>query len=246
MRKISFCLTSFNRFDSIVKIINTISPHVDEVVISDDHSNIEIFNQLNSFTKNFNNVFLYRNEFNVGAFHNKHIVLEKAKNDWCVLFDSDNQIEKKYIDILHTIEKWDEKTIYSPSNFGTKNFSEYNNKKFNDVKSLIFDDDGTANNNAWLFNTGNYFLNRKKYIEVSEKWKDIIKYVEVISFCFLWFKNGGNFMVVPHLKYNHIRSKDSFYLAQISKHKKMTDYIKNCIIKNEDFNKDIITKTINK
>ena len=53
-------------------------------------------------------------------------------------------------------------------------------------------------------------------------------------------------MVVPHLKYNHIRSKDSFYLAQISKHKKMTDYIKNCIIKNEDFNKDIITKTINK
>ena len=47
MRKISFCITTFNRFDSVVKIINAISPHVDEVVISDDHSDIKIFNKLN-------------------------------------------------------------------------------------------------------------------------------------------------------------------------------------------------------
>ena len=47
-RKISLVLTNYNRLDAITRLINNVTLF-DEIVINDDFSDINIFNQLKSF-----------------------------------------------------------------------------------------------------------------------------------------------------------------------------------------------------
>ena len=62
------------------------------------------------------------------------------------------------------------------------------------------------------------------------------------TFSYLWFKQGGKLHVTSELKYNHVRSSDSFYLTEETRHKKMNKYLNECIKANVNINSEEILK----
>jgi glycosyltransferase involved in cell wall biosynthesis len=164
MRKISLCLTNYNRkellIDSFANVIN--DERISEIVISDDHSDIVIYDYLVNYFKDNPKVKFFRNSTNMGMSHNKCLSLSRAENDWCVIFDSDNIIKSDYIDRLYAIEKWNEDTIYHPDwawvTFDFREWSGMTIDKYNVKEHLhkpMFD---------CLLNVCNYFVNKKRYI----------------------------------------------------------------------------------
>jgi len=236
-RKISLVLTNYNRYDSIIRLISNVTLF-DEVVINDDCSEISLFNKLKDFCVGKPNIKLYRNDTNVGAFHNKYIAMTKATNDWCVLFDSDNLLQNSYVETLLGIPTWDEDTIYQPSSFGPFNFIKYEGTTFSKSSDLLLD-------LGALFNGGNYFVNKNKYISVVGGWESIIKYVEVHSLLYLWLLDNGKFNVTPGLNYVHVTSHDSFYMSHEQYHIKMKAYLMNCVKNGTGLDKEEIIKLNN-
>lgn len=236
-KKISLVLTNYNRVDAIIRLIDNVTLF-DEIVINDDCSEISIFNKLKNFCDTKPHVKLFRNDKNVGAFHNKYIAMTQASNDWCVLFDSDNLLKDSYVETLLGIKEWDVNTIYQPSQFGPFNFIKYEGTTF-DKPSDLLEDLGA------LFNGGNYFVNKNKYISVVSGWEDVIKYVEVNSLLYLWLLEGGKFNVTPNLNYLHVTSHDSFYMSHEKYHIKMKAYLMDCVRNGKNLNKEEIIKLNN-
>ena len=237
-RKISLVLTNYNRLDAIINLINKVTLF-DEIVINDDFSDINIFNQLKSFCDTKPHVKLYRNESNVGAFHNKYLAITKATNDWCVLFDSDNVLMDSYVETLFGLSEWDNDTIYQPSQFGPFDFKKYEGTLFSTPNDILPD-------LGALFNGGNYFVNKNKYISTITGWENIIKYVEVHTLLYLWLLEGGKFYVTPNLNYYHVTSPDSFYMSHEQYHIRMKAYLLDCIKNNKELDKEEIIKLNNR
>jgi len=236
-RKISLVLTNYNRVDAIIRLINNVTLF-DEIVINDDFSHLNIFNQLKSFCDTKPHVKLYRNERNVGAFHNKYLAITKSTNDWCVLFDSDNLLNDSYVETLLGLGEWDNDTIYQPSQFGPFNFTKYEGSTFSNPSDLSLD-------LGALFNGGNYFVNKNKYISVVKGWEDTIKYVEVNALLYLWLLKDGKFYVTPNLNYLHVTSHDSFYMSHEQYHIRMKSYLMDCVNNKKELNKEEIIKLNN-
>ena len=87
---------------------------VSEIIICDDDSKdilelTQLLIQINS-----NKIKMYKNGKNLGCYLNKIEVISKCTNEWAILLDSDNVIEKDYIDTLYNIQEWNANTIYHP------------------------------------------------------------------------------------------------------------------------------------
>ena len=110
---ITICITTFNRCERTIKSFISVAddPRVSEIVICDDCSEDLIFKKLKHKIKTINNakIKLFRNKENKGAFLNKVESIKKCSNDWVALIDSDNEIDKSYIDNLP--EKKDNNTF---------------------------------------------------------------------------------------------------------------------------------------
>ena len=236
-RKISLVLTNYNRLDAITRLINNVTLF-DEIVINDDFSDINIFNQLKSFCDSLPHVKLYRNDRNVGAFHNKYLAMTKSTNDWCVLFDSDNLLKDSYVETLFGLGEWDNDTIYQPSHYGAFNYKNYEGTTFSASSDINLD-------LGALFNGGNYFVNKNKYISVVKGWESTIKYVEVMSLLYLWLLDGGKFHVTPNLNYLHVTYPDSFYMSHEQYHIRMKAYLMDCVKNEKELNKEEIIKLNN-
>ena len=234
--KFSLVLTNYNRFKSIVGAIQEIHDMVDEVIVNDDASNKlydgkNVHEVLTEWCKDYPNVKLYRNEKNVGAFHNKHLALEKATNDWCILLDSDNFLPRKYIQVLKNTEL-KENTIYNPcTSIVNGNRWEYPPRVWGkeDLKSIPRE--------GHLFNGGNYLVPRKAYLEVSKDWLGYINYIEVAVFAYLWMKKGNYINVLKDLEYFHASSDDSFYKSHVEYHKAMKEYLVDIVDNNLELDK---------
>ena len=87
---------------------------VSEIIICDDKSHdINILIQL-LIKINSNKIKMYQNSKNIGCYLNKIEAISKCTNEWAILLDSDNVIEKNYIDTLYNILEWKDNTIYHP------------------------------------------------------------------------------------------------------------------------------------
>jgi GT2 family glycosyltransferase len=163
---ITLSITNYNRselvIDSFTNVLN--DDRINEIIILDDFSSIEIYDDLKSRIENLKNtkIKLYRNDSNLGAFLNKKKAVTLSSNDWVILLDSDNIIDTDYLDNIS--DKRDIKTIYSPSHAVCEspilNYESYIG---------VVDKEGYKNNisngrSIWdcVFNTGNYFFNKKR------------------------------------------------------------------------------------
>jgi len=209
-RKISLCITTFQRFqctlESFVQVAN--DDRLAEIIIVDDCSDQAIYKQLETAVSFCDKVKLYRNEINLDCFLNKHKAISLSTSDFVIILDSDNVIDKSYLDRIFEIENWDKNTSYMPSaaapnfiytHFAGMTFSKTNVANF--LSERLFDT---------MLNCFNFFINRDEYLRVFSNEINPIT-ADSIWFNYLWFAAGNKMYVVPNLFYQHVISEDSHY-----------------------------------
>lgn len=218
---ITLSITTYNRSELVTESFDKVitDDRISEIIIVDDFSSIEIFNDLKNRIDNLKNskIKLYRNDSNLGAFLNKKIAVDLSSNDWIILLDSDNIIDTDYIDNI--IDKKDIGTIYCPSHaicdsptLNYKNYIGILHKE--DYRNNI-----SAGRSIWdcIFNTGNYFFNKKTYLECIEREEPVKNpfAADAYYIIYLLFKNieGSKFEVVPNLHYKHRLHSSSYFVT---------------------------------
>lgn len=209
----SLCITTYNRFEMTLEsfILVKDDPRISEIIIVDDCSEITYYDMLAASTLDMEKVRLIRNERNLGMSLNKKRAIELAKNEWCIVFDSDNVIGPEYLDALElSAGSKSHKTIYCPD-FAKPQF-DY--RKFGGTKI----DQPTARHFLGLtgsdlvLNTCNYVVNREEYLRVYQN-NPQMKGTDTIWFNYLWLSAGNSFYVVPGMEYMHRVHEGSGFLA---------------------------------
>jgi glycosyltransferase involved in cell wall biosynthesis len=214
MNKISIALTNYNRtdllFESIAQVIN--DERIDEIVISDDHSTDNIFDQVCEKYKDVEKVQIFRNTENLDCYRNKRQAVKRATNEYVILFDSDNVLTKEYIDRIYSGENgeriWSPSVLLAPS-FAKPHFDfrELSGKLISkeNVSSLL-----NVGNCSTMLNAMNYFVNREEFLRV---WDGGIDPVTSDSLYqnYNWLSGGNSIYVVPHLEYTHLVHSGSHY-----------------------------------
>jgi glycosyltransferase involved in cell wall biosynthesis len=225
--KISLCITNYNRhemlLESFAKVID--DNRISEIVIVDDHSDEDIYNKVKESVKNMDKVRLLRNKENVGMSRNKYLSVYHAKNQFCIIFDSDNTIDSKYIDQLYQYP-WHPYMILCPDfakpNFDYRKFGRYSFDLYN-VKQYLDDKEFSC-----LINTCNYFVNRQSYMN-TYLYDPNIKASDTIYFNYRWLKAGHKLFVVPGMEYDHRVHKGSGFLEDAKYNMRMAEEIKQLI-----------------
>jgi glycosyltransferase involved in cell wall biosynthesis len=210
---ITLCLTNYNRtdllFESFAQVID--DDRISEIVIVDDHSDIEVFNRVFEYTRSIPKVKLYRNNRNLDCYRNKREAVSHAHNEWVILFDSDNIMTKAYLDALFAVEQdWiaPNNIIYQPSaarpHFIFTSYSGLIVDKYN--VSLHIEESAFST----MLNAMNYFVNRDEFLRV---WDGSIDPVTSDSLFqnYNWLKAGNSIYVVPGLEYEHRVHNGSHY-----------------------------------
>lgn len=220
--KLSLCITTYNRYEltieSFAKVID--DPRIDDIVILDDCSEPETRTKLMNYLCYLNNnnnpsagkISLCFQDHNVGMSKNKRDAIALARNEWVIIFDSDNVIDPTYLDAFYNyirkpisgdITILGESTIFCPdfakpkfdytvySQSGMPAFSRFNAGKF------IVNDDFNC-----LMNTCNYIVNRDFYLK-TYKHNQQHKASDTIWHNYNHLLAGGNFHVVPGMQYFH-------------------------------------------
>lgn len=223
---ISLCITNYNRSKLLFEGISNIlyDQRVSEVVISDDCSRPEIYNSVVWYFKEHPKVKIYRNDVNLDCYHNKAQALRLATNDWCILFDSDNTIDRIYIDKIENLvmSGLTEKTVYTPSfakpHFDFTPFAGINISKLN-IAGLITGLQGDRVQT--MLNAMNYFVNRHEYLRIFDASIKPVTSDSIYQNC-RWLEAGNSIYVVPDLTYyhrvnNHGAEEGSHYASNVRK-----------------------------
>lgn len=198
-RKISLCLTNYNRVSmlsqSYAQVLN--DPRISEVVIVDDHSDVHVWNRL-QWPQHYK-IKLHRNAQNLGCYRNKREAIRKAANEWVIIFDSDNVLTTAYLDRLF-YKEWKPDTIFAPDfaepHFDYTSFAGQTLTKVN-VHTFVDQKHFTA-----LINTMNYFVNRDEYLRVWED-RDEPWTADSALQNYNWLKAGNKIHVLAGLRYTH-------------------------------------------
>lgn len=221
---ITLAITTYNRAELTYKAFEKVisDTRIDEILIVDDVSSLDHYIRLQERTKHIPKVRLVRNQNNLGCYHNKRKAVELASNEWVILLDSDNVIDKSYLDSVYD-SNWDKDTIYAPEfarpHFDYRKFSgQYLSKKTikKMVKVPMFD---------CLINTCNYLVNKEKYLKVWEYHKEPWT-ADTLFHNYNHIKSGGVIYVVPGMQYDHLVHDGSHYKEHVNKTGNMTnDYL---------------------
>ena len=229
--KLSLCITTYNRPALTLSAFEKVytDPRIDEVVIVDDKSTHNNFQILYALLTDFSQTVpeeirrkwsLYVNDINLGMSRNKARALELAKNEWCILFDSDNILDVGYLDALEAFTggKLDESghnTIWCPDfakpQFDYRAFSKSEAPTFGiydakDAARCIIDSRFNC-----LMNTCNYVVNRQFYLGAYQ-YNPRHKASDTIWHNYNHLKAGGRFVIVPDMQYDHLVHKDSGFM----------------------------------
>lgn len=198
--KLTLAITTYNRPKMTVEAFEKVldDPRIDEIIISDDCSSYECFEALEELLPASRKIQLYRNPKNAGMSLNKMLAVKWAKNDWVILFDSDNVIDKDYLDALEAHSLWNPKVIYCPS-FARPNF-DY--REITLVQGPFISEDLAQKNINQFLNTCNYVVHRPTYLSTWVERKDIGE-VDTIWHNYNHLKKGGWLYSVPGMEYEH-------------------------------------------
>ena len=174
---------------------------------------------------------IYRNKKNLGAFKSKYYAIQKAKCNWVYLLDGDNFLIDSSLNAIFNLKNWNKKTCYCPNVLITNKFQDtwdqWNFRRFQNytlnlkkIQQLYKLDDFLENKFKCgiglngLLNIGNFFINRKQYLESLKK---IIKKniqpesADVIAFMYYWLIKNNNLKIVPDLYYFHRQRNGSYW-----------------------------------
>lgn len=217
-RKISFCLTTYNRPELTIENIKNIytDERISEFIIVDDYSNEQLYELLKwnvmalntAFDVSFlNKIKLYRNEKNEGVYKNKKRSVELATNPFVIVADSDNKFDSKYIDKLYE-KVWVSNIIYSPDfakpyfNFkhlSDNSISKHNTKLYKGRRQI-----------DCFYNLCNYFVCRETFLASFDETANPLG-ADSIYYNLCLLKQDNIIYVVKDMEYEHPISKDSNY-----------------------------------
>ena len=233
---ISIAIANYNRSDMTMEAFAKVldNPFVSEVVIVDDCSDVEVYEDLARKIEGLDKVVLYRNDENLGPFLNKAEAVWNCTSEWVIILDCDNIIDNDYINFAENIEKRND-TIYCPAvvrilrpEGGQWDFTLLSGgvdkntaKDFVDIRLFKI-----------LMNTGNYLINRKACLNtfVARMFSADLSELDTFYFNYLWIESGGLLSVTSGLTYIHRIHDDSYYLKNadlfLSIQKRLTNLIK--------------------
>ena len=211
MRKLSVCITTWQRVELTLKCFEDVLDDifVDEIIIVDDHSDIEIYNQLAEAVKDMPKVKLYRNEVNLDCYRNKREAISKATNEFCIIMDSDNILTKDYVTRIYS-QLWVEDIAIMPE-AALPNFI------YSDYAGLYIDKQNVSKYIDLPFfetmlNCANYFVNRDFYLKAFD---DSVEPVtsDSLFINYNWLMNDGMIYVLEGLRYEHLVHPQSHYIT---------------------------------
>lgn len=229
--KISVAIPTFNSADYIENaLINILDDdRIDDVVISDDTSND--FEELEKKVGNVEKIRLFRNPENLGGFLNKIEAVEKCRNTWVIVLDSDNSLSDSYVDKLYEIPNWVWKYLYHPD-FGLTrlNYTKLSGKLITPSNIERFIKKEPAMLKSFL-NTGNFFANRDQYLKVARSDAKIRGHVPCsIVFTYLWLKNHNSIQVVKGMCYTHRIRRSGYWGRNASTFTPIVDGITKALV----------------
>ena len=221
---LSLCLTNYNRYELLINSFSRVraDDRIKEIVISDDCSDPDLYDNLVNYFSGMPKVKLFRNEENIGMSRNKAKAIELATYPYCLIFDSDNILDTDYLDALFSFN-WEPNRIFMPSAALPKfDFRQY--------EHLIFNKDNAKNHIGEpmfevMLNTSNYVVPRDEYLK-AYKYDPSIKESDTIYFSKLWLEAGNSFFVVPGMTYHHLVHENSGWLKNHAYNMVKADEIK--------------------
>lgn len=226
--KLSLCITTYNRYEmtieSFAQVLN--DDRIDDIVIMDDCSENQDGVRLASVFRNHEKVKVHIQAQNRGMSLNKYDAIALAKNEWCIIFDSDNIIGPDYLDAFYKdinlpsqfSNKYIDHIIFCPDfakpNFDYRAFSArtpptYGLYDAKDAARCIIDSRFNC-----LMNTCNYIVNRDYYLETYQHNPEH-KASDTIWHNYNHLKNGGIFRVVQYMQYAHRVHKGSGFMEDV-------------------------------
>jgi len=188
---------------------------VSEIVILDDCSTDGSLQKLVEHYVDNIKVKVYKNKENIDCYRNKHKAISFASNNWCILLDSDNIIDKTYLDTLYQFE-WVFGTAYLPV-YAKPHFDyrKFEGRAFNktNVREVIQD---TTFQTA--LNTANFFVDKQSYCKAFDETVDPHT-SDSIYMNYRLLKQGCTLVLVPGLHYQHRVHNGSHYVANNHKTK---------------------------
>lgn len=227
---ISVAIPHYNNEKFIIQILEQLKKVeiIDEIVILDDLS--DNFNILLDYVNKSNDkrIKLYRNETNLGAITNKIKSLTHCKNEWAILFDSDNLFSDNFFDVIKNIEL-SEDTIYSPcvahkidelnNTWGGVNCT-FDYSEYHFIDKSNFGSLSGQGNMRTLMNTCNFLVPVKNFLKCLEPVineydvREISSLDCVVFFCH-WLSCGNKYKVERNLEYRHRVHPNSQYIKNL-------------------------------
>lgn len=212
MQPISFCCPTFERYDFTVRCVDNIidDARISEVVISDDCSMDGSYEALVVYYGGNHKVKIYRNDANRNCYLNKALAIQRAKNNFIVLIDSDNMIDAGYLDTLYS-QQWDKDVIFAPEflmpsfdfrMYGDCILTKENIHAYIDLPMLEVS-----------LNAANYFVNRNSYIDVFDETVNPVT-SDSITQSYNWLASGRKIKILKGLRYWHEIHSGSHYQQQ--------------------------------
>lgn len=231
--KLSLAITTMNRYEMTVESFAQVidDPRIDDIVLLDDASTNGDYERLHDHFKDNEKVRVIRQAQNRGMSLNKRDAIALSKNEWVIIFDSDNVISTQYLDAINThLALRDFGTIYCPSfarpQFDYRIFEGLSFAKENTSGALK---DPSGNKINMLLNTCNYTVNRVEYLQVYEHNPEM-KGTDTVWFNYLWLKAGYSFYVVPGMQYFHRVHEGSGFLQDADYNMKKSAEVRKLIM----------------
>jgi glycosyltransferase involved in cell wall biosynthesis len=208
-RKISIAIPTFQRKEMVIEAFEQVhdDPRVDEVIIVDDASDIDVVKWLKDAELRFSKMDIWNKLNNEGCYQNKFRSVSYAKNEFICLWDSDNIFGTDYLDRIFEYE-WEDKLILTPSflapHFDFRHYAGITLTKENisehiDKPSL-----------ETLLNAANYFVPKKFYLSCYDKNVEPMT-SDSLFMSYQFLKNGGKIHIVEGLTYQHRVHGNSHY-----------------------------------
>ena len=215
MRTLSICIPTWNRVEMTLNSFKEVynDDRVEAIIIVDDASDEHIYAKLKEECDKLSKVKLYRNLTNRDCYANKYVSISLSPTDYCIILDSDNQIDTSYLDKIFE-QEWAEDMILAPDwAKPTFNYTEYSDLIISKDNLKEYIDKPMFET---CLNCMNYFVNKDSYCDV---WDATIDPVTSDSLFqnYNWLMSGKCIHIVHELRYNHLVHNQSHYINNVQR-----------------------------
>lgn len=227
--KLSLAITTYNRLSlTIASFAQVIDDNrINDIVVLDDASTDGSHKKLVEYFKDIPKVRVIRQVQNRGMSVTKRDAIALCRNSAVVIFDSDNKLEKGYLDALEAVGEFSENTLYLPIAANPR----FDYRKYSGIAV-------TANNigkfmNDEMFrcalNTCNCLVDRDYYTKTFIE-DPKIGCADTINHIYNHLKIGGKLFFVPGMEYFHLVGPQSGFLENADYNIKKAKEIENKIM----------------